>query len=110
MLTPPLIHFLVKLATRAYRRDEKSPWARFFWWYCRVLSSNCLDSKRNPCALMLFGPRNMHELTGLQRENITFGHDFDEDKYWRAVKDASLLPDLLVLPDGDLTEVLEFLS
>jgi ABC-type multidrug transport system fused ATPase/permease subunit len=52
----------------------------------------------------------MHELTGLQRENITFGHDFDEDKYWRAVKDASLLPDLLVLPDGDLTEVLEFLS
>jgi ABC-type multidrug transport system fused ATPase/permease subunit len=46
-----------------------------------------------------------HQLTGSQRENITFGHDFDEDRYWRAVKDASLLPDLLVLPDGDLTEV-----
>lgn len=56
-----------------------------------------------------------------QRENITFGQPFEEDKviialihmfvkltiakYWRAVGNASLLPDLQVLADGDLTEV-----
>ncbi|KAJ3483697.1 hypothetical protein NLI96_g6138 [Meripilus lineatus] len=39
------------------------------------------------------------------RENITFGQPFDEDKYWLAVENASLLPDLQVLADGDLTEI-----
>ncbi|KAI0091325.1 ABC protein [Irpex rosettiformis] len=39
------------------------------------------------------------------RENILFGHPFDEDRYWRAVEDASLLTDLQVLADGDLTEI-----
>jgi ATP-binding cassette, subfamily C (CFTR/MRP), member 1 len=42
-----------------------------------------------------------------QRDNIVFGQDFDEDRYWRAVEVASLLPDLQVLPDGDLTEVIQ---
>ncbi|KAK7690924.1 hypothetical protein QCA50_006027 [Cerrena zonata] len=39
------------------------------------------------------------------RENITFGQPWDEDKYWKAVENASLLPDLQVLADGDLTEI-----
>ncbi|EKM58258.1 uncharacterized protein PHACADRAFT_171522 [Phanerochaete carnosa HHB-10118-sp] len=39
------------------------------------------------------------------RENVLFGLPFDEDKYWKAVEDASLLPDLQVLADGDLTEI-----
>nr|CAD98883.1 ABC protein [Phanerodontia chrysosporium] len=39
------------------------------------------------------------------RENITFGLPFDEDRYWKAVEDASLIPDLQVLADGDLTEI-----
>jgi hypothetical protein len=40
-----------------------------------------------------------------QRDNITFGQRFEEDRYWRVVEIACLLPDLQLLPDGDLTEV-----
>ncbi|KZP33097.1 P-loop containing nucleoside triphosphate hydrolase protein [Athelia psychrophila] len=39
------------------------------------------------------------------RNNITFGRSFDEDRYWQAVDNASLLPDLDALPDGDATEI-----
>ena len=40
-----------------------------------------------------------------QRENILFGQEFNEEKYWRVIEQASLLQDLELLPDGDLTEV-----
>jgi ATP-binding cassette, subfamily C (CFTR/MRP), member 1 len=36
---------------------------------------------------------------------VLFGAEFDEERYWRAIQDASLLADLEILPDGDLTEV-----
>ncbi|KAG1750701.1 ABC protein [Suillus lakei] len=39
------------------------------------------------------------------RDNITFGQPFEEDRYWRVVEIACLLPDLQLLPDGDLTEI-----
>ncbi|KIJ66694.1 hypothetical protein HYDPIDRAFT_149564 [Hydnomerulius pinastri MD-312] len=39
------------------------------------------------------------------RDNITFGQPFDEEKYWRVIEVACLLPDLGLLPDGDLTEI-----
>lgn len=39
------------------------------------------------------------------RENILFGQAFDEERYWRAVELACLLPDLQLLPDGDMTEI-----
>ena len=39
------------------------------------------------------------------RENVLFGQAWDEHRYWTAIKDASLIPDLEILPDGDLTEV-----
>ncbi|KAG8903099.1 hypothetical protein FRC01_009328, partial [Tulasnella sp. 417] len=39
------------------------------------------------------------------RENILFGAEFEEERYWSAVQDASLLSDLEILPDGDLTEI-----
>ncbi|KAF9237599.1 ABC protein [Melanogaster broomeanus] len=39
------------------------------------------------------------------RNNIIFGQPFDEDKYWRVIEVACLLPDLQLLPDGDLTEI-----
>jgi ATP-binding cassette subfamily C (CFTR/MRP) protein 1 len=41
-----------------------------------------------------------------KRENILFGQEFNEEKYWRVIEQASLLQDLELLPDGDLTEVL----
>lgn len=39
------------------------------------------------------------------RENILFGHPWNEDKYWAAVRDACLEPDLELLEDGDGTEI-----
>ncbi|KAF8166131.1 ABC transporter [Mycena galopus ATCC 62051] len=39
------------------------------------------------------------------RENICFGLPFEEEKYWKAVNDSCLQPDLEMLPNGDSTEV-----
>ncbi|KAK7032834.1 oligomycin resistance ATP-dependent permease YOR1 [Favolaschia claudopus] len=39
------------------------------------------------------------------RENICFGLPFEEEKYWKAVNDSCLQPDLDMLPNGDMTEV-----
>ncbi|KAF8582394.1 ABC protein [Ramaria rubella] len=39
------------------------------------------------------------------RDNILFGRPFDRKRYWRTIQDASLVPDLEVLPDGDMTEI-----
>lgn len=39
------------------------------------------------------------------RDNITFGRPFDEEKYWKAVKDACLETDIDMMPHGDRTEV-----
>jgi ATP-binding cassette, subfamily C (CFTR/MRP), member 1 len=41
----------------------------------------------------------------LQRDNVLFGQEFDEERYWQALEASCLIPDLQVLPDGDLTEV-----
>ncbi|CAK5275397.1 unnamed protein product [Mycena citricolor] len=39
------------------------------------------------------------------RDNICFGLPFEEDRYWKAVNDACLVPDLEMFPHGDMTEV-----
>jgi ABC-type multidrug transport system fused ATPase/permease subunit len=39
------------------------------------------------------------------RENICFGRPFEEDRYWTAVRDACLEPDLEMFANGDMTEV-----
>ncbi|TBU32613.1 P-loop containing nucleoside triphosphate hydrolase protein [Dichomitus squalens] len=39
------------------------------------------------------------------RENVLFGQEFEEERYWKVIEQASLLPDLQVLADGDLTEI-----
>ncbi|KAK0469912.1 ABC transporter, partial [Desarmillaria tabescens] len=39
------------------------------------------------------------------RDNICFGRPFEKDKYWQAIKDSCLEPDLDMLPNGDMTEV-----
>ena len=48
---------------------------------------------------------NCCEQFAFKRDNVLFGQPFDEDRYWAAIEKASLIPDLQVLPDGDLTEV-----
>ncbi|KAJ7164009.1 ABC protein [Mycena crocata] len=39
------------------------------------------------------------------RDNVLFGQPFDSDRYWGTMETACLLPDLQLLPDGDLTEI-----
>jgi ABC-type multidrug transport system fused ATPase/permease subunit len=39
------------------------------------------------------------------RENILFGQPWDEERYWAAVRDSCLEPDLELLEDGDGTEI-----
>lgn len=39
------------------------------------------------------------------RDNVLFGREMDEDKYWRVIEEACLMPDLEMLPDGDHTEI-----
>ncbi|KAF8207123.1 hypothetical protein K438DRAFT_1962751 [Mycena galopus ATCC 62051] len=39
------------------------------------------------------------------RDNVLFGRPFDSDRYWDIMETACLLPDLQLLPDGDLTEI-----
>ncbi|KAJ7650716.1 ABC protein [Roridomyces roridus] len=39
------------------------------------------------------------------RDNILFGQPFDSKRYWSVVEKACLMPDLQLLPDGDLTEI-----
>ncbi|KIK55762.1 hypothetical protein GYMLUDRAFT_831145 [Collybiopsis luxurians FD-317 M1] len=39
------------------------------------------------------------------RNNILFGRPFDEIKYWKVLERSCLIPDLQMLPDGDLTEI-----
>lgn len=39
------------------------------------------------------------------RENILFGQPFDEERYWTAIRDSCLEPDLELLEDGDGTEI-----
>ncbi|KAJ6518372.1 ABC protein [Mycena vulgaris] len=39
------------------------------------------------------------------RDNVLFGQAWEEERYWRVMEDACLLPDLQLLADGDLTEI-----
>ncbi|KAG6837247.1 hypothetical protein H0H93_012642 [Arthromyces matolae] len=39
------------------------------------------------------------------RDNILFGKPYEEERYWRVIEEACLLPDLHLLPNADLTEI-----
>eukprot|EP00850_Spirogloea_muscicola_P003812 SM000015S01312 [mRNA] locus=s15:1174764:1185983:- [translate_table: standard] len=39
------------------------------------------------------------------RENVLFGHEYEEERYDAAIKACALNQDLAALPDGDLTEI-----
>ena len=44
------------------------------------------------------------------RDNILFSKPMDKDKYDRILQACALLPDLEVIPGGDLTEIGEKVS
>jgi ABC-type bacteriocin/lantibiotic exporter with double-glycine peptidase domain len=39
------------------------------------------------------------------RDNILFGLPYNEEKYQRVLQECALVPDLKVLPAGELTEI-----
>lgn len=39
------------------------------------------------------------------KDNVLFGHSFDEERYRSVIECCALVPDLQLLEDGDLTEV-----
>lgn len=39
------------------------------------------------------------------RDNILFGQPWDEERYWRCIRQANMTRDLEILPGGDTTEV-----
>ncbi|KAF7289946.1 ABC protein [Mycena indigotica] len=50
-------------------------------------------------------PQNAWIQNATLRDNVLFGQPFHEERYWRVIEDACLLPDLRLLADGDLTEI-----
>ena len=46
-------------------------------------------------------------LKGTVRENVTFGQEFDEDRYFESLLFSCLLEDLTYLHLGDQTEIAE---
>ncbi|KAF9490797.1 ABC protein [Pleurotus eryngii] len=57
------------------------------------------------CGRIAYCPQVAWIQNATLRDNILFGQPFDEDRYWQAIEDACLSQDLLVLSDGDLTEI-----
>lgn len=39
------------------------------------------------------------------RENILFGEEYNEERYYQTLESCALLPDLDMLPAGDKTEI-----
>lgn len=44
-------------------------------------------------------------LNATVRENILFGEEFDEERYWRVISACELEHDMTMLPDGDFTMI-----
>ncbi|XP_001372990.1 ATP-binding cassette sub-family C member 2 [Monodelphis domestica] len=42
---------------------------------------------------------------GTLRDNVLFGSQWDEKRYWQILEACALLPDLKILPGGDLAEI-----
>ncbi|KAF7329212.1 ABC protein [Mycena kentingensis (nom. inval.)] len=54
---------------------------------------------------MAYCPQTAWIQNATLRDNVLFGRPLDEERYWRVIEEACLLPDLELLGDGDLTEM-----
>jgi ABC-type multidrug transport system fused ATPase/permease subunit len=64
----------------------------------------CLGSVGIKGSVAYMGQRPFIQNSTL-RDNITFGLPFDQQKYSQTLFECALLPDLKVLPGGDMTEI-----
>lgn len=70
--------------------------------------ADCLSSPPNlkiRATNIAYCPQQPWIMNGSLRENILFGHRYDEDFYNRTLRACQLIPDLEILTDGDLTLV-----
>lgn len=54
-----------------------------------------------------YAPQKPFIITGTIRENVLFGLEYDEDRYWRVIQSCHLSKDLNEFPERDLTELIE---
>lgn len=54
---------------------------------------------------MAYVPQQAWIQNATLKDNILFGLELDEARYQRVVEACALLPDLKLLPGGDLTEI-----
>ncbi|KAI8363152.1 P-loop containing nucleoside triphosphate hydrolase protein [Mortierella sp. GBAus27b] len=54
---------------------------------------------------LAYAPQQAWIMNATLRDNILFGSTFDQEKYNRIIYAAGLIPDLDILPAGDLTEI-----
>ncbi|KAJ3413134.1 hypothetical protein HDV05_008472 [Chytridiales sp. JEL 0842] len=52
-----------------------------------------------------YAPQSAWIQNSTLKENITFGREFDQDRYLKVIRDCALEADLKVLPDGDQTSI-----
>lgn len=50
-------------------------------------------------------PQSAWIMNATVRENVLFGREYDERRYWKVIEEACLLPDYEMLPSGDMTEI-----
>ena len=50
-------------------------------------------------------PQESFLINGLLRDNILFGSEYNEEHYKNIIKSCELLPDIRILPGGDMTEI-----
>ena len=50
-------------------------------------------------------PQESFLINNTFRENVVFGHEFDEKKYWDVIKISQLEPDLKVIKGGEFAEI-----
>ncbi|GJJ68246.1 ATP-binding cassette, subfamily C (CFTR/MRP), member 1 [Entomortierella parvispora] len=64
-----------------------------------------LQGKVQVCGRIAFVPQQAWVINATLRENIVFGSSYDEEKYQQILFACGLLPDIAMLPGGDMTEI-----
>jgi ABC-type multidrug transport system fused ATPase/permease subunit len=52
-----------------------------------------------------YAPQQAYIRHGTVRDNVLFGQPMWEERYSEVLRQCSLVPDLALMPDGDLTEI-----
>ena len=50
-------------------------------------------------------PQNAFIINASLKDNVLFGHPYEEERYRECIEAACLVPDIKLLPDGEATEI-----